>query len=158
MGQPEKREGFLAVKPTMWRIGLVGCVVILIFVLIALSAIIFFVGRTPYYRDLVECHSRIQRIGDAVGRYATKNDDYPKSLKDLVPDYIPAAALKCPADKSAGAVSYIYRIPKPNDPSDFHILECRHHQLRKDIQPGGWAYQKNGQVVPLMQEPLKLKP
>jgi hypothetical protein len=134
--------------PRYWRFWLVGCSVVIVFVLIALAVLLLSFYRTPYYRGLVECKTCIKRVGAALQRYQIKNDAYPDRLTDLVPDYIPRAALHCPADPSPRAtISYKYTKQDINAPAEAILLECNHHKLRRTMPPAVIYYLKSGDVI-----------
>lgn len=135
-------------RPSYGRFGLIGCAVAAAFVLIIFSLVLISFYRSPYYRNLAACRMQIERVGAALQRYATKNDTYPASLKDLVPDYIPAKALHCPADEPpSGAVSYIYTKQKIAAADKSILLTCDRHGLAALKTRATLKYLKNGQVV-----------
>jgi hypothetical protein len=133
--------------PGPWRFGLIGCGVGIVFLMIIFVAVLVAAGRSPYIQTLAQCKINIQSVGDALGRYAGLKGEYPKSLTDLVPDYIPAKALKCPADNDRGAISYTYHRLSTDAPDSAILLECRNHKLSKPLGPVTVVYRKDGQVA-----------
>lgn len=115
--------------------------------ILALASLPYFINNVPYFRDLAQCQINIQSVGDALNRYAIKNDRYPDKLRDLVPDYIPAKVLRCPADKSADAISYIYFKRSINDADSAILLQCMQHRFNSNTPVAILSYTKSGQVI-----------
>lgn len=135
---------------------MVGCMVFLIIILAAMASILISFYRSPYGKGLNDCKSRIMEVGSAINRYHTKQDRYPDSLMELVPDYIPEHALYCPTHKSA---EYFYAKPSPDSNGRFIVLTCNNHKLNKELKlkaPGAVIhYHKDGtiSIAPAKQEP-----
>ena len=98
--------------------------------------------------NLAKCKSNIEQVGDALGRYAIKNDKYPDDIMSLVPDYIPKSVLRCPADKSKlQKTSYTYIKLNTNAPDDAILLTCEFHKLKSKFPGVILYYRKNGDVT-----------
>ncbi|MBI2843378.1 MAG: hypothetical protein HYX78_08255 [Armatimonadetes bacterium] len=120
--------------PRYWRIGFVGCSVIIVFLVGLLAIATLAVYRSPYYRSVINCNRRIESAGAALDRYAIKNDAYPESLMGLAPDYLPADELYCPlvTDHSA---AYSYFRPAVDTPDGAVVLECNRHRMKSNVPP-----------------------
>ncbi len=126
----------------------IGCSVFITFVLFVLVLLMISLFRSPYYQHIAECRSNIQRLGDALGRYADKNDAYPDELTDLVPDYIPKSVLYCPSDKKNKSRStYEYNKPEIDYPGNAIILICYNHHGSSSVPGVRIHYLKNGTVT-----------
>ncbi|MEN6372074.1 MAG: hypothetical protein ABFD64_08680 [Armatimonadota bacterium] len=139
-------------KPRRLRPALIGCSVFVVAVVIFLTVVLASFYKTTYAKDLTECRINIEKVGDAIERYYTKQDAYPDSLNDLVPDYLPASALHCPADKSAkDSISYVYIKPDSKSPAEFIMLSCSHHEVSGKMKskfPGAiLQYRKDGNIT-----------
>jgi len=131
-----------------WRFALTGCSVLIVFALIVIGVMLFSFYRSPYYRGLILCRTRIKAVGAALQRYSTRNDVYPDHLSDLVPDYLDKTDLHCPADTSPpDTTSYAYVKPAADAPASTVVLECRNHKLRRGMAPAMVRYLKSGEVV-----------
>lgn len=131
-----------------WRPAVIGCSVMSVFVLALLILLIVSFSKSPYYRNLAVCKSNIQQVGDALGRYAIKNDTYPEDLKSLAPDYIPESVLHCPADKSGSKiVSYVYEKADIDAPDNAILLTCEYHKLKSKFPGIILYYRKDGSVT-----------
>jgi len=131
-----------------WRPALISCSVFTVFILLILTLVLASFYRSPYYRELAQCRIQIQAVGDALGRYAIKNDAYPEKLTDLVPDYISKERLHCPNDNSSpDTVSFEYTRLSLDAPDKAILLRCHHHKIKKSKFPGVVLhYSKDGTV------------
>lgn len=99
--------------------------------------------------DCEACAANLRKMSDAIQKYKAEKGELPDWLSTLVPDYLPAAALLCPAD--AGVLS-----PLPPDPK----LDCSYgYQLPPVVDPmvgkefRTWKTEQRalyGDVVPLV--------
>lgn len=131
-----------------WRPAIVGCLVVIVLLLAGMMLVLFSFYRSPYYRGLAQCRVQIKQVGDALNRYAIKNDRYPVSLSDLVPSYLPAKALHCPSDDSSSEnVSYDYARVRIEAPDSVILLTCEHHVLKSRFPGTILHYLKSGEVI-----------
>ncbi|MEN6520123.1 MAG: hypothetical protein ABFD46_03095 [Armatimonadota bacterium] len=148
----DNKQIYTVRKPKRLHPALMGCSVFVVIVIIFLSVVLASFYKTPYAKNLAGCTDNIKKVGDALERYYVKQDTYPDDLKELVPDYLPASALRCPADKSAeDSVSYIYIKPDSKSPAEFIMLSCKHHKVSGKMKskfPGAiLQYRKNGTIT-----------
>lgn len=146
--EPEKKIVHKTSK--YWRFGFVSCAVVFVFVMLMLAFGVFYVSQRPYFRDIFTCAQRMQVVGDALQRYEIKHDAYPDKLTDLVPDFISADKLQCPADKSSKSdVSFEYFKRATDAPGSAVLLQCRHHMSRNGNSLSTvLCYLKEGRVAP----------
>lgn len=92
----------------------------------------------------------MQRVGDALGRYAILNKKYPDQLSELVPEYVPASALHCPKeDSSADQEEFIYSKQSVDARDDAILLICERHRLNSKMPGVVLRYLKKGVVIPV---------
>lgn len=144
---PQLNPGSKNPTARFWRFGLVGCSTAICLLFLLFVGLIYFFDRNPYLQQVAECQSHIQATGDALGRYEIKNGKYPDNLKELVPDYLQAKMLRCPASKSIDAITYQYFKRTPDDSGSVVLLQCTHPSCAKSLPPVIIAYKKSGELL-----------
>ncbi|MGC8785696.1 MAG: hypothetical protein ACP5RN_15095 [Armatimonadota bacterium] len=127
-----------------WTVGLLSCLGAIALVVVGLAILFIYAVRRPEFKQamstgvqIAQCQQNMQAIHAAIERYRQRNKgEYPKSLNDLVPRYLPdAGKLKCPADVSGEPVSYRYFPLKKDSPETSPLLQCDHHQVMNQKIP-----------------------
>ncbi len=127
-----------------WTVGLLSCLGAIILVIVAVAILFIVVARRPEFKQamstgvqIAQCQQNMREIHAAIERYRQRNGgEYPQSLNDLVPRYLPdAGKLKCPADASGKPVSYRYFPLKKDSPETSPLLQCDHHQMMNQKIP-----------------------
>ena len=138
-------------QPRPWRFALTGCMVLIVFLVVAFAGFLMFAYKSPFYHGIAVCSIQMRNVGAGLDRYATKNDVYPAELDEITPDYIKKSELHCPADKSdRDDVSYVYHRITSDASDDAVVLECKHHKSRRLPGPTVLIYHKNGKVTVAM--------
>lgn len=143
----EVRRGDLGERPGCSRPAK-ACAITLVAVVALFLGLMFYAFRMPVVRGVVRCQTNMREIGDALRRYNDVNRSYPRDLESMSKDYLKdPSVLRCPLDRSPSeAPSYIYHRPDSSSPGSFVVLECRHHDLGRDLPPSTLVYMKNGTV------------
>ncbi len=104
-----------------------GCVVVLAFV-----AFLAVVASRPDVRkaysrimttaqEAEQAIKRMQKLGEAIGKFAEDNGRYPDKLADLAPRYVAAEMLR--VSDSPEAKQFTYHKPPPDAEGSFRMLE-----------------------------------
>lgn len=137
-----------------WTVGLLSCLGAIAIVVAGLAILTIYAVRRPEFKQVMsasmqvaKCQQNLQEIHAAIERYRQRhNGDYPNSLGELVPRYLPEAGrLKCPADATSQAVSYRYFRPKKDSPETSPLLQCDHHTVMNQKIPV--IVLRNGEVL-----------
>ncbi|GBC96431.1 hypothetical protein HRbin16_02235 [bacterium HR16] len=137
-----------------WTVGLLSCLGAIALVVAGLAILFIYTARRPEFKQamstmtqVAQCQQNMHEIHAAIERYRQRNKgEYPKSLNDLVPRYLPEAGkLKCPADVSGEPVSYRYFPLKKDSPETSPLLQCDHHKMMNQKMPV--IMLKNGEVL-----------
>jgi hypothetical protein len=121
--------------------------------------------------ECVICAENLERIGQALSRYHEQHGAFPDWLSDLVPDYLAAETLRCPADSGTISplppdpridCSYAYQYPPVDDPmmgrtyrdwtsyqrsiygNVVPVVRCGHHDKYLNLAWSGEVYFSGG--------------
>ena len=133
--QPQMRQN----GPGCWAIGAIRCMVVLL-----LGAVLFFTAVGKFMnssagkelkkqltstmqgvKEQVVCVQNFEEVHAALKRYVDKNGKYPKSLTELVPDYLTDSnKCHCELDPNPDPkhVTFVYTPPTPTSKPDDRVL------------------------------------
>ncbi len=125
-----KRRTCQSGRTSCWVIGGIGCLGLLIIMAIGM----YFLGRAfqgvfgGVIQSAQEMESvfepRYNQVVNAIKQYLQDNNGkYPPNLQALVPKYLQADALQPIVLSDGRQIKFVYKPPKPDDPSDTVVLE-----------------------------------
>lgn len=111
-----------------WKWGAIGCIAVALIGAIAAGAVVFFVMRSPVFKqtignieNLQAVEAQLKNLSEALDRYHTEKKSYPPDLAALVPSYVlNKESLKVGKNREFDVV---YLKPPKNAGPDYEVIK-----------------------------------